>query len=79
MSGGYFDYQFPIYQAREICGEIDKAKDDCWHASEETKNLMGVVQTQVMLSAQMLHSLDYFLEGDHGEDTFQKDMEELML
>jgi len=81
MSGGYFDYQ--EYRINDIAESIRleyiKGQRSSYSEGEFKKKLPKEILAEMFdlyqsleLSYKRIHDLDYFLSGDHSEDTYLK-------
>lgn len=84
MSGGAFDYHDNILYdlqddvAREL-GLIEYGrKDNSYDISDKTVSYMKDICKQLGNLGDILHSLDWFLSGDTGEDKFIEDYESII-
>lgn len=86
MSGGAFDYRDNVLfdlkdmLAREIgLLEYGGAEDDNYAPKDpRTLGYMKVMCTLLGAFGKAMHSLDYYLSGDTGEDKFIADFEKYM-
>lgn len=83
MSGGAFEYRdnelydLSIMVAREI-GEIEYGADEyesCRERDPRTVEYMKLICKDLIKLAKVLHSLDWYLSGDTGEEKFIEEYE----
>ena len=82
MSGGSFDYRESELNylrgmvAKEI-GYIENCYDDENSYNQKTIEYMKAICNDLGKLAKVLHSLDYFVSGDTGEERFISDYEKV--
>lgn len=83
MSGGAFDYRENILNdlrdmvAREI-GFYEYGDNEYSPQDKRTIKYMKSVCTMLGTLGKVMHSLDYYISGDTGEDKFIADYEKFM-